>query len=134
VSAAHPLQRRKYTVPGAAFDSEVVRISGNENPMGPSKEGLASISKVAPLASRYGPQGDNIEFHALLASTESVPQDFVLSYSGFGTPLANLMPAFTSPTRSWTMATPGYGSGGKGIGNKLSRFLCARIMRTMWKR
>jgi histidinol-phosphate aminotransferase len=104
----------------AAFDPEVVRISGNENPMGPSKEGLESISKVAPLAWRYGPQGDNMEFDALLASTENVPQDHVLSYPGSGTPLANLMPAFTSPTRSWTMATPGYGSGGgKGIGNKV---------------
>jgi len=30
------------------------------------------------------------------------------------------MPAFTSPTRSWTMASPGYGSGGgRGIGNKV---------------
>jgi histidinol-phosphate aminotransferase len=103
-----------------AFDPEVIRISGNENPMGPSKEGLESIAKIAPLAWRYGPQGDNTEFDTLLATTEGVPQDHVLSYPGSGTPLANLMPAFTSPTRSWTMATPGYGSGGgKGIGNKI---------------
>ena len=105
---------------GASADPEVVRISGNENPMGPTKQGLESIAKVAPLAWRYGPQGDNTEFEALLASTENVPQDHVLSYPGSGTPLANLMPAFTSPTRSWTMGLPGYGSGGgRGIGNKI---------------
>jgi histidinol-phosphate aminotransferase len=104
----------------AAFDPDVIRISGNENPMGPSKEGLEALSKVAPLAWRYGPQGDNNDFEALLAKTEDVPQDHVMSYPGSGSPLANLMPAFTSPTRSWTMATPGYGSGGgKGIGNKI---------------
>jgi histidinol-phosphate aminotransferase len=103
-----------------AFGPDVIRISGNENPMGPSTQGLASIAKVAPLAWRYGPLGDNTEFDALLASTENVPQDHVIGYPGSGTPLANLMPAFTSPTRSWTMATPGYGSGGgKGIGNKI---------------
>jgi len=107
-------------VPRSPYDPDVIRISGNENPMGPSKEGLEAIAKVAPLAWRYGPQGDNTEFEALIAKTEDVPQDHVLSYPGSGTPLANLMPAFTSPTRSWTMATPGYGSGGgRGIGNKI---------------
>lgn len=102
------------------MDPDAIRISGNENPMGPSKEGLEAIAKVAPLAWRYGPMGDNNDFEALLAKTEDLPQDHVLSYPGSGTPLANLMPAFTSPTRSWTMATPGYGSGGgRGIGNKI---------------
>jgi histidinol-phosphate aminotransferase len=104
----------------AAFDPDVIRISGNENPMGPSTQGLEAIATVAPLAWRYGPQGDNNDFEALLAKTEDVPQDHVMSYPGSGTPLANLMPAFTSPTRSWTMATPGYGSGGsRGIGAKV---------------
>ncbi len=104
----------------AAFDPNVVRISSNENPMGPTKEGLDAISRVAPLAWRYGPQGDNNDFEALIAKTEDVPQDHVLSYPGSGTPLANLMPAFTSPTRSWTMGKPGYGSGGgRDIGNKV---------------
>jgi len=102
------------------YDPEVIRISGNENPMGPSKEGLEAIAKVAPLAWRYGPQGDNQDFEAVLAKSEDLSQDHVLTYPGSGTPLANLMPAFTSPTRSWTMASPGYGSGGgRGIGNKV---------------
>jgi histidinol-phosphate aminotransferase len=104
----------------APYDPEMIRISGNENPMGPTKEGLEAIAKVAPLAWRYGPRGDNQDFEAVLAKSEDVPQDHVLTYPGSGTPLANLMPAFTSPTRSWTMASPGYGSGGgRGIGNKI---------------
>src|ERR1700749_4799980 len=89
------------------YDPEVIRISGNENPMGPSKEGLEAIAKVAPLAWRYGPQGDNLDFQALLATTENVKPDYVMPYPGSGTPLANLVPAFTSPTRSWVMASPG---------------------------
>jgi histidinol-phosphate aminotransferase len=102
------------------FDPDAVRITSNENPMGPTKEGLEAIARVSPLAWRYGPQGDNLEFNALLASTEDVPQDHVTPYPGSGTPLANLVPAFCSPTRSWVMASPGYGSGAsKGIGNKV---------------
>lgn len=107
-------------VRGAVLDPDVVRITSNENPMGPSKEGLEALARVAPLAWRYGPQGDNLEFESLLASTEGVKPNYVLSYPGSGTPLANLVPAFTSPTRSWVMASPGYGSGAsKDIGNKV---------------
>jgi histidinol-phosphate/aromatic aminotransferase/cobyric acid decarboxylase-like protein len=102
------------------FDPDVVRITSNENPMGPSKPGLEAIAKVSPLAWRYGPQGDNQDFNALLASTEDVPLDHVTPYPGSGTPLANLVPAFCSPTRSWVMASPGYGSGAsRGVGNKV---------------
>src|ERR1700722_18433309 len=50
------------------MDPSVVRITSNENPMGPSKEGLAAIAQVAPRAWRYGPLGDNNEFEELLAS------------------------------------------------------------------
>jgi histidinol-phosphate aminotransferase len=106
--------------PGAAFDPEIVRITSNENPMGPTKEGLEAIAKCAPLAWRYGPQADNLDFLGLLATTENVKPDYVMPYPGSGTPLANLVPAFTSPTRSWVMASPGYGSGASaGIGNKV---------------
>ena len=55
-----------------------------------------------------------------LATTEHVKPEYVMPYPGSGTPLANLVPAFTSPTRSWVMASPGYGSGAsKDIGNKV---------------
>jgi histidinol-phosphate aminotransferase len=104
----------------SALDPDVVRITSNENPMGPSKEGLEAMARVAPLAWRYTPAGDNTELLALLTSTENLKPDYVIPYPGSGTPLANLVPAFTSPTRSWVMASPGYGSGASaGIGNKV---------------
>jgi len=107
-------------VAASVVDPEIVRITSNENPMGPSKEGLEAIAKVAPLCWRYGPVGDNNEFLDLLAKTENVKADYVMPYPGSGTPLSNLVPAFTSPTRSWVMASPGYGSGAStGIGNKV---------------
>jgi histidinol-phosphate aminotransferase len=93
------------------YDPDVVRITSNENPMGPCKEGLEALIKVAPMGWRYSPQGDNLEFNSLLATTENVPQDHVIAFPGSSIPLANCAAAFTSPTRSWVMGGPGYGSG-----------------------
>ena len=42
------------------YDPDVVRITSNENPMGPCKEGLEALYKVAPMGWRYSPQGDNL--------------------------------------------------------------------------
>jgi histidinol-phosphate/aromatic aminotransferase/cobyric acid decarboxylase-like protein len=102
-----------------AFDPEVVRITSNENPMGPCKEGLEALIKVAPMGWRYSPQGENMDFNSLLATTENVPPDHVIAFPGSSIPLANSAAAFSSPTRSWVMGAPGYGSGaGRCIGAK----------------
>ena len=116
---AEVVRARRVGMGARLNDPDLIRISGNENPMGPTKEGLEAITKVAPLAWRYGPVGDNQELQSLLETTESVKSGYVLAYPGSGIPLANLVPAFTSPTRSWVMASPGYGNGAsKEIGNK----------------
>ncbi len=104
----------------AATDPNVIRISGNENPMGPSKEGLEAISQVAPRAWRYGPVGDNQDLQSLIESTEDLKPGYATAYPGSGPALSNLVPAFTSPARSWVMASPCYGSGASAsIGNKV---------------
>jgi histidinol-phosphate/aromatic aminotransferase/cobyric acid decarboxylase-like protein len=102
------------------YDPEVIRITSNENPMGPSKEGIEAMARVAPLGWRYNPQGENLEFEGLLQSTENVKPGYVDGYPGSSVPLANCAPAFTSPTRSWVMGQPGYGNGaGRFVGNKV---------------
>jgi len=104
----------------ADYDPDVVRITSNENPMGPSAEGIEAMAKVGPLGWRYNPQGENLEFESLLQSTENVKPGYVDGYPGSSIPLANCAPAFTSPTRSWVMGQPGYGSGaGRFVGNKV---------------
>lgn len=104
----------------SADDPDVVRITSNENPMGPSKEGIEAMAKVGPLGWRYNPVGENLEFMSLLQSTENVKSGYVEGYPGSSQPLAQLAPAFCSPTRSWVMGSPGYGNGaGKFTGNKV---------------
>ena len=118
-AAVAPDARRGGSMGPRTFDPDVVRITSNENPMGPCKEGLEALYKVAPMGWRYSPQGDNLEFNSLLASTENVPQDHVIAFPGSSIPLANSAAAFSSPTRSWVMGAPGYGSGaGRWIGAK----------------
>src|ERR1035437_10111592 len=102
------------------YDPDMVVISSNENPMGPTKEGIEAMAKVGPLGWRYRPQGENLEFQSLLESTENVKSGYVDGYAGSSMPLANAAPAFTSPTRSWVMGSPGYGAGGpRFVGNKV---------------
>ncbi len=101
-------------VVAVAMDPDAVVIGSNENPMGPTKEGLEAISKVSPLAWRYSPQGVNSELEELVESTEGLKQGYATVYPGSGPALSYLHPAFTSPTRSWVMGSPGYGSGGGG--------------------
>ena len=118
-------QMARATAVGAArvqrpYDPDVVVITSNENPMGPTPEGIEAMAKVGPLGWRYRPQGENLEFEKLLHSVENVKQGYVNAYPGSSQPLAQCAPAFTSPTRSWVMGMPGYGSGaGKFVGNKV---------------
>ena len=118
------------------YDPEVVRITSNENPMGPCKEGLEALIKVAPMGWRYSPQGDNLEFNSLLASTENVPQDHVIAFPGSSIPLAN-------SARRVHFAHPKLGDGRSGLRQRRgpldrqrrpSRFRCAKTIRTTWKR
>src|ERR1017187_1719659 len=106
--------------PRQPYDPEVIVISGNENPMGPTKEGIEAMAKVGPLGWRYRPQGENLDFDALLAGVEGVPQDHVTGYPGSSQPLAQCAPAFTAPNNPWVMGSPGYGSGaGRFVSNKV---------------
>jgi histidinol-phosphate/aromatic aminotransferase/cobyric acid decarboxylase-like protein len=102
-----------------AYDPERVVISSNENPMGPSKEGLEALVKVAPMGWRYGPQGENLDFQAELLKSENVKAGYAVGYPGSSIPLANAVAAFAGPDKPWVMGNPGYGAGNRWTGAKL---------------
>ncbi|MEP7366864.1 MAG: pyridoxal phosphate-dependent aminotransferase [Acidobacteriota bacterium] len=89
--------------------ANMVRISSNENPLGPCKEGLEALYKVAPYGGRYQPFGEAMAFAEAVAEVEGVKVDHVMPTAGSSDPLHRSTCAFTSPTRSWTMGDPGYG-------------------------
>ncbi len=105
-----------------AFDPDAVRISSNENPLGPCKEGLEAIYKIAPHGGRYSPFGEAGDFIKTVAEIEGVKQECVAPFAGSSDPLHRSSCAFTSPTRSWVMGNPGYGGGApEFIGSRLVR-------------
>ena len=99
---------------------DAVRISSNENPLGPCQEGLEAMVKIGPLGGRYSPSNEQGKFVKAVAETENVSEEYVSPYAGSSDPLFRVACAYTSPTRSWVMADPGYGSGAaKFIGSKV---------------
>ena len=104
------------------YGPDVVRISSNENPQGPCKEGLEALMKVAPMGWRYSPHNEVGDLTKAIADTMGVNEDYVLPTAGSSDPLHRATCAFTSPTRSWVMANPGYGGGAPAfIGSKVVR-------------
>jgi len=84
-------------------------INANENPMGPCKEGLEALYKVARDGGRY--KYDLIDrVQKILAEQEGVKNDYVRITYGSSPPLHQSTLAFTSPTRSLVMADPSYES------------------------
>jgi histidinol-phosphate aminotransferase len=90
------------------YGADVVRISSNENPQGPCKEGLEALTKVAPMGWRYAPHNENGEFTKAIAETMGVKESYVNATAGSSDPLHRTMCAFSSPTRSYVVANPGY--------------------------
>jgi hypothetical protein len=104
------------------MDPDTIRISSNENPMGPCKEGLEAIAKVAPKGWRYSPNNEQGDFSAAASEMLGVKPEYINATAGSSDPLHRSSCAFTSPTRSWVMANPGYGGGAPAfIGSKVVR-------------
>jgi histidinol-phosphate aminotransferase len=105
-----------------AIPADAVRISSNENPLGPCKEGLEALYKVAPHGGRYSPFNETGEMAQAIADVDGVKVDYVQPTAGSSDPLMRAACAFTSPTRTWVMANPGYGGGApEFIGSKTVR-------------
>jgi len=107
---------------GQPLPSDVVRIDANENPLGPCKEGLEAIARISPYGGRYSPFDDYATLTQAVAESEGIDPKYVSLFAGSSDPLFRLTCAFTSPTRSWVMADPGYGGGAPAhIGSKVVR-------------
>jgi histidinol-phosphate aminotransferase len=87
-----------------------VMINSNENPIGPCKEGLDALYKMAAQGGRYRFDLTD-DFQKLLASQEGLKREYVRITPGSSAPLHQSVLAFTSPTRPFIMGHPGYESG-----------------------
>ncbi len=104
--------------------ADAVRISSNENPLGPCKEALEAINKVAPFGGRYQPHNEQGAFVKTVSEVEGLKPAYIAPYAGSSDPLHRAVCAFTSPTRSLVMGDPGYEAGSRSaefVGAKVNR-------------
>jgi histidinol-phosphate aminotransferase len=95
-------------MPRGAMPPGAVRISGNENPLGPCKEACEAAANVISQAGRYDPNGEGMGLTKAIADTEGVKTDYVATFAGSADPLHRSIWAFVSPTKSLVMGDPGY--------------------------
>ncbi len=95
-------------VRGAPADA--VMINANENPLGPCAEAAEAMHAMIAKGGRYN-YGLTDDFTATLAEQEGLKESYVQAFAGSSAPLHQSVLAFTSPTKPYVMADPGYESG-----------------------
>jgi histidinol-phosphate/aromatic aminotransferase/cobyric acid decarboxylase-like protein len=87
-----------------------IMINANENPLGPCKEALEALHKIAAQGGRYL-YGETENVQKLLAESEGLKADHVRIYPGSSAPLHQTVLAFCSPAKPLVMGDPGYEAG-----------------------
>ena len=92
------------------YPKDAVLINANENPLGPCGVACGAINDVASQGGRYSDwmTGDLIK---TFAAAEGLKSEYIRAFPGSSGPLHYSVLAFTSPTKSYVTADPGYEAG-----------------------
>lgn len=102
---------------------DAVKINANENPLGPCPEAADAIHNVIHKGGRYLYE-ETFELQKVMAELEGVKPNYVQPYAGSSAPLHQAVLAFTSPSKSFVTADPGYEAG-----ERAAKFIGARVVR-----
>ena len=89
-----------------------VFINSNENPLGPCTEALEACHKMVAQGGRYR-FGEADKVTKLLQQQENLKAGYVRVHPGSSGPLHQAVLAFTSPTKPFVTADPGYEAGAR---------------------
>jgi histidinol-phosphate aminotransferase len=92
------------------FHPGAVVIDANENPLGPCDAARKAIVDMAPQGGRYS-YWLKEEFIKTFADMEGLKLEYLRVFPGSSEPLHYSVLSFTSPTRSYVTADPGYEAG-----------------------
>jgi len=92
------------------YPQGAVAIDSNENPLGPSPGARQAIAEIIPNGGRYSDWLTE-ELIDTFAEGEGVSADYIAAYPGSSEPLHYSVLAFTSPSKSYVTADPGYEAG-----------------------
>src|SRR5229473_2904232 len=106
------------------FHPGAVVIDANENPLGPCDAARKAIVDMAPQGGRYS-YWLKEEFVKTFTEMEGIKPEYLHVFPGSSEPLHFSVLAFTSPTKSYVTADPGYEAG-----MKAAKISGARIVKT----
>jgi histidinol-phosphate aminotransferase len=106
------------------FHPGAVVIDANENPLGPCDAARKAIVDMAPQGGRYS-YWLKEEFVKTFTAMEDLKPEYLRVFPGSSEPLHFSVLAFTSPTRSYVTADPGYEAG-----MRAAKITGARIAKT----
>ena len=92
------------------FPPGAVVIDANENPLGPCDAAQAAVVSMAPQGGRYSYWLTD-ELVDTFAEQQGLKREYIHVFPGSSEPLHFSVLAFTSPSRSYVTADPGYESG-----------------------
>jgi len=104
-----PLLARAAANPAKSAASSIW-IDQNENPLGPCQAAREAVTVAAAQGGRYLTNLTD-DFEKDFAVREGLKKEFVSAFPGSSGPLHHSVIAFTSPTRSYVTADPGYEAG-----------------------
>jgi histidinol-phosphate aminotransferase len=93
-----------------AIPPDAVLINANENPLGPCKVACAACTDIAPRGGRYDFE-QTFALSKTIAQVEGINQESIAIYAGSSEPLHYSVLAFSSPSRPYVTADPGYEAG-----------------------
>jgi histidinol-phosphate aminotransferase len=93
-----------------AIPPDAVLINANENPLGPCKLACEACTDIAPHGGRYDFE-QTLALTKTIAQLEGLHEDSIAVYAGSSEPLHYSVLAFTSPSRPYVTADPGYEAG-----------------------
>jgi SAM-dependent methyltransferase len=102
--------RRLSAVDGAVDRKSAIYLDSNENPLGPCAAARQAIAEITPSGGRYLDDLSE-QLVKLFAQQEGLKADYVRLYAGSSEPLHYTVLAFTSPSRSYVTADPGFEAG-----------------------
>src|SRR5437879_6873956 len=115
---------RAASLPRGPFPKDAVIIDANENPLGPCSVAREAIAEISGDSGRYSFWLTE-DLAKRFAAQDGLKPEYVRAFPGSGEPLHFSVLAFTSPSKSYFTADPGYEAG-----MRAARISGARIVKT----
>jgi histidinol-phosphate aminotransferase len=101
---------RAASLPHGPFPKDAVIIDANENPLGPCSVAREAIAEITADSGRYS-YWLSEDLAKRFAAQQGLKPEYVRTFPGSGEPLHFTVLAFTSASRSYVTADPGYEAG-----------------------